>query len=149
MVAWKGIQRYRDVQPNVAESGEPMKCGRNGAETDLLPTPGTVADIAWGRDTAEPHIQRLTVVDAEPPRLFSFRWVYEGAAVATPTNSLLVTFELVPSGAGTVVRLTETGFREKGWEIAVLEAAFADHVKGWDIFVPSLGDYVTRLVSTP
>jgi hypothetical protein len=96
MVAWKGIQRYRDVQPNVAESGEPMKCGRNGAETDLLPTPGTVADIAWGRDTAEPHIQRLTVVDAEPPRLF----------------------ELVPSGA-------------------------------WDIFVPSRGGYVTRLVSTP
>jgi hypothetical protein len=69
--------------------------------------------------------------------------------VATPTNSLLVTFELVPSGAGTVVRFTETGFREKGWEIAVLEAAYAEHVKGWDIFLPSLGDYVTRLVSTP
>jgi hypothetical protein len=80
--------------------------------------------------------------------LFSFRWVYEGAAVATPTNSLLVTFELVPSGAGTVVRLTETGFREKGWEIAVLEAAYADHSNGWDMFVPSLGAYVTRLVST-
>jgi hypothetical protein len=48
-----------------------------------------------------------------------------------------------------VVRFTETGFREKGWEIAVLEAAYAEHVKGWDIFVPSLGDYVTRLVSTP
>jgi uncharacterized protein YndB with AHSA1/START domain len=121
----------------------------NGAETDLSPTPGAVAEIAWGRDTAEPHIEALTVVDADPPRLFSFRWVYEGAAAATPTNSLLVTFELVPSGAGTVIRLTESGFREKEWEVAVLEAAYAEHVTGWDIFVPSLRDYVTRLVSTP
>lgn len=107
------------------------------------------SELAWGRDTAEPEIQPLTVVDAEPPRLFSFRWVYEGASVATSTNSLLVSFELVPSGEGTIIRLTETGFREKGWEIAVLEAAYADHSRGWDIFIPTLGDYVARLVSTP
>jgi uncharacterized protein YndB with AHSA1/START domain len=133
----------------VISSPEHIREWWNGAETDLSPTPGAVAEIAWGRDTPDPHIERLTVVDAEPSRLFSFRWVYEGAAVATPTNSLLVTFELVPSGAGTVVRVTETGFREKGWEAAVLEAAYADHVNGWDIFVPSLADYVAQLVSTP
>jgi uncharacterized protein YndB with AHSA1/START domain len=133
----------------VVSSPEHIREWWNGAETDLSPTPGAVAEIAWRRDTAEPHIETLTVVDAEPPRLFSFRWVYEGAAVATPTNSLLVTFELVPSGAGTMVRFTETGFREKGWEIAALEAAYAEHVRGWDRFVPALGDYATRLVSTP
>jgi hypothetical protein len=60
-----------------------------------------------------------------------------------------VTFELVPAGAGTVVRVTETGFREKGWEAAVLEAMYAQHANGWDIFVPSLRDYLARLVSTP
>ena len=48
-----------------------------------------------------------------------------------------------------MLRLTETGFREKGWEIAVLEEAYAEHVEGWDIFVPRLGEYVARLVSTP
>ena len=133
----------------VISSPEHIRQWWNGAETDLSPKPGTVAEIAWGRDTAEPHIERLTVIEAEPPRLFSFRWVYGGAAAATPTNSLLVTFELVRSGGGTVVRVTETGFREKRWETAVLEAAYADHVRGWDIFVPSLGDYITRLVSTP
>ena len=73
---------------------------------------------------------------------------YDGAAVAIPTNSLLVTFDLDPSGAGTVVRMTETGFREKGWEVAVLEQAYQEHSNGWDTFVPSLGAYVTRLVST-
>jgi uncharacterized protein YndB with AHSA1/START domain len=143
---------HADASPEIVfeviSSPEHIREWWNGAETDLTPTAGAVAEIAWGRDTAEPHIEALTVVDAQPPHLFSFRWVYDGAAVATPTNSLLVTFELVPSGAGTLVRLTETGFREKGWEIAVLEAAYADHVNGWDVFVPSLGNYVTRLVST-
>lgn len=120
-----------------------------GAEADLEPTPGAVGELAWGRGTAEEHIESITVVDADPPRLFSFRWVYEGAAEATSTNSMLVTFELVPSGGGTRLRVTETGFRERGWEIAVLEAAYHDHVQGWDRFVPAIGDYVARLVSAP
>ena len=132
----------------VISSPEHIREWWNGAETDLSTTPGSVAEIAWGRESAEPHIERLTVVDAEAPRLFSFRWVAGNAPEATADNSLLVTFELVPSGTGTVVRLTETGFHEKAWDAAVREAAYADHVNGWDIFVPSLGAYVTRLVST-
>ena len=36
-------------------------------------------------------------------------------------NSLLVTFELTSQGDGTRLRMTETGFREMGWEVAVLE----------------------------
>ena len=66
----------------------------NGAETDVVPTPGTVAEVAWGRGSAHAHIDQLTVVDADPPRLFSVRWSYDGNAVASPANSLLVTFEL-------------------------------------------------------
>lgn len=143
------VDASAEIAFDVISNPEHIRQWWNGAETNLSPTPGAVAEIVWGRDTAEPHIEELTVVDVQPPRLFSFRWVYEGAAVATPTNSLLVTFELVPSGSGTMVRVTETGFREKGWEIAVLEAAYADHLNGWDIFVPRLGDYIARLVSTP
>ncbi len=120
----------------------------NGAETDLVPTPGAIAELAWDRDSSDPHIEALTVVDADPPHLFSFRWVYEGAAVATDMNSLLVRFEMTPTGNGTMIRMTESGFREKGWDAAVLEAAYADHSNGWDIFVPSLGEYVSRLVAT-
>ena len=33
--------------------------------------------------------------------------------------------------------MTETGFREKGWEVAVLEAQYNDHVSGWDYFSPA------------
>ncbi len=142
------IDASPEVVFEVVSSPEHIREWWNGADTDLSPVPGAVGEIAWGRNTADPHIEQFTVVDAQPPRLFSFRWVYEGAAEATAANSLLVTFELVPSGTGTSLRLTETGFREKGWEAAVLEAAYADHVNGWDVFVPSIGDYVSRLVST-
>ena len=143
------VEASPEVVYEVISSPEHIREWWNGAETDLSATPGATAEIAWGRGTAEAHIEELAVVDADPPRRFSFRWVYEGAPAATPTNSLLVTFELVPAGTGTLIRLTETGFREKGWEVAVLEAAYADHSRGWDVFIPNLGSYVARLVSTP
>jgi uncharacterized protein YndB with AHSA1/START domain len=177
MVALRVILAYIDVQPNVAEKGKSMELGSiereiyieaspeiifavitspehihewwNGAETDFTPKSGEVTEIAWGRASADPHIQKLTIIDVQPPRLFSFRWVYNEAQVATSKNSLLVTFQVTPSGTGALLRMTESGFREKGWEIAALEAAYAEHVQGWDIFVPNIGDYTTRLVSTP
>ncbi|WFE44337.1 SRPBCC family protein [Verrucosispora sp. WMMD1129] len=115
-------------------------------DADLDPVPGATGTISFG---APPNteVMPLTVVAADPPRRFSFRWVYDDIAVATPTNSLLVTFDLVPSGRGTLLRLTETGFRERGWEAAVLEEHYRDHVTGWDHFLPRLVDYVARLVS--
>jgi uncharacterized protein YndB with AHSA1/START domain len=88
------------------------------------------------------------VVDVVPPRLFSFRWVHPAGEAATGTNSLLVTFELAPSGSGTVLRLTETGFRELGWEAAVLEEAYREHTVGWDTFVPRIAEYVARLATS-
>ncbi|HVK25912.1 MAG TPA: SRPBCC family protein [Actinokineospora sp.] len=107
--------------------------------------PGAVGEFVWG-DRA--NVVPMTVVDVEPPRLFSFRWCHpEGKVDAA--DSLLVTFELSPSGTGTKVRLTETGFREMGWADAKLIEQYEDHVSGWDTFVPRLGDYVARLVSTP
>jgi len=89
----------------------------------------------------------MTVVVAEPPRLFTFRWTHPAGETAIDGNSLLATFELVPSGSGTLLRLTETGFRERGWEIAVLEQQCDEHVVGWATFVPRIAAYAQRLVS--
>lgn len=119
-------------------------------EAELEPVPGATGVISFGgRATPEAKVAPLTVVEADPPRRFSFRWVYDEGETATPTNSLLVTFELVPSGAGTLLRFTETGFREKGWEATVLEEHYREHVTGWDYFLPRLVAYVARLESTP
>jgi hypothetical protein len=37
--------------------------------------------------------------------------------------------------------MTETGFREKGWEVAVLEQQYREHGEGWDYFLPRLASY--------
>lgn len=119
-------------------------------EAQLTAVPGGDGVITFGdRSKPDAHIESLTVVEADPPQRFSFRWVYDDGATASPDNSLLVTFDLIPSGTtGTLLRFSETGYREKGWEAAVLEETYRDHSSGWDYFLPRLVTYVARLVST-
>ena len=94
-------------------------------------------------------VEALTVVEMDPPRRFSFRWTHPAGEEAAEGNSLLVTFELVAQGEGTLVRFRETGFRERGWESAVLEATYQDHVHGWDHFLPRLATYAATLTAHP
>lgn len=119
-------------------------------DADLSPLPGATGTITFG-DPAAPDakVEALTVVEADPPRRFSFRWVYDDGETAAPGNSLLVTFDLIPSGAGTLLRFSESGYRERGWEAAVLEETYRGHVEGWDHFLPRLVGYLDRLVSAP
>lgn len=119
-------------------------------EAEFEPAPGATGFISFG-DSSSPQVdvEALTVVEADPPKRFSFRWVYDAGEAAAPANSLLVTFDLVPSGEGTLLRFSETGFREKGWEAAVLEEQYREHVSGWDYFLPRLVAYADRVASTP
>ena len=120
------------------------------AESDVQPTPGATGELVWAEgDNPRAHVVPMTVVVVEPPRLFTFRWTHSTGEAAVDGNSLLVTFELVPSGSGTLLRMTETGFRERGWEVAVLEQQYHEHVVGWDTYVPRIGTYAAGLVSSP
>ncbi len=167
---------YRNVQPNVAESGMTMEYGSIEHEIHVDASPEVVFAVVsspehlkqWWPDEAEiepaagatgqivfhraapeePMVVPIKVVDAQPSRHFSFRWVYDAGVLPGPNNSLLVTFDLEPSGKGTRVKMTETGFRERGWEAAVLEQAYQEHSQGWKYFIPRLGEYVARLVSS-
>jgi uncharacterized protein YndB with AHSA1/START domain len=118
------------------------------AESDVEPSPGATGELVWA-DGDDPRAQvvPMAVVVAEPPHLFTFRWTHPAGEAAVDGNSLLVTFELIPSGSGTLLRLTETGFREQGWEIAVLERHYHEHAVGWDTFVPRIETYAAGLVS--
>ena len=110
------------------------------------PVAGAPGELVWrNAETGETTTVDLAVVDVDPPRRFSFRWCF--TEPGRSGQSLLVTFDLIPTGAGTTVRMTEVGFREMGWEIAMLEEQYADHVSGWDFYVPRLGTYVDRLVA--
>ena len=119
-------------------------------EVELDPVPGGAGVLTFGdRSTPEAHVVPMKVVEADPPRRFSFRWVHAEAEASRLDTSLLVTFDLVPVGAGTLLRMTESGFREQGWEAAVLEEYYRDHANGWDYYLARLVTYVAKLVSTP
>jgi len=118
-------------------------------EARYEPTPGSQGEIVFGDPAAGGGTVGFTVVNVRPPRTFSFRWTHPAGAVADEGNSLLVTFELAPSGSGTLLRMTETGFREMGWEVAVLEEQYREHQHGWDFFLPRLAPYVETLGVRP
>ena len=92
-------------------------------------------------------METIEVVDADPYRLFSFRWTQPPGERAEVGNSYLVRFELEPVGTGTRLRMTETGFRERGWEAAVLEEAYRDHESGWDHHLARLAPYVASVAA--
>ncbi len=113
-------------------------------EARFEPVPGGSGELVWrDADTGETMAVALSVVEVDPPTRFSFRWCYEEPDRRGP--ALLVTFDLVPTGTGTRIRMTESGFREMGWEIAVLEEHYRDHATGWDRYLPALGTYIGTL----
>ncbi|MFC5177043.1 SRPBCC family protein [Nocardioides taihuensis] len=109
--------------------------------------PGATGEIVFGDPGAGGGVASFTVVEVERPRTFSFRWTHPAGEEARRGNSLLVTFELVPTDGGTLLRMTETGFREMGWEAAVLEQQYREHGAGWDHFLPRIAPYVARLAT--
>lgn len=114
------------------------------------PVVGGTGRVVFGNPTSpEAKAEAFTVVEADPPHRFAFRWVYDEGGTAAADNSLLVTFDLAPAGEGTILRFSETGFRERGWEAAVLEEAYLDHTRGWDIFLPRLIAHAARLAARP
>jgi uncharacterized protein YndB with AHSA1/START domain len=106
---------------------------------------GGAGRIGFGDTSAGRTWVQLQVVDAVPSRLFSFRWTQDEGERAAQGNSLLVVFELEPAGSGTLLRMTETGFRERGWDEAKAAAELAEHVTGWDHFLPRLTAYAARV----
>jgi uncharacterized protein YndB with AHSA1/START domain len=114
-------------------------------DADYEPTAGATGEVVFGERDADGTVVAITVVEAHPPRTFSFRWTHPAHEAAVQGNSLLVTFELTPSGEGTLLTMTETGFREMGWEVALLEQQYQDHVSGWDFYLARIAPYVATL----
>jgi len=115
-------------------------------EAVLEATPGAKGHLVFGDpSTGHAQIPQVTVLDAQPSRSFSFRWTHPEDEDAAEGNSLLVTFELTASAGGTLLRMTETGFREMGWEVAVLEEQYREHGEGWDHYLARLVSYASTV----
>ena len=60
------------------------------------PSPGGTGHLVFGEPgSPDAHVPQMTVVDADPPRLFSFRWSHPEGESAREGNSFFVTFELM------------------------------------------------------
>jgi uncharacterized protein YndB with AHSA1/START domain len=89
------------------------------AEIDLRP--GGDAVFGWtDHGNAPARVERV-----EPPHVFSFRWMREhDVPFDSAGYSTLVEFTLAPDGAGTRLRLVESGLTRPGHQ--------ADNSAGWD-----------------
>jgi len=116
-------------------------------EAEYAPEPGGAGRIGFRQGDQGVGWAQFQVVDAVPHRLFSFRWTHPEGEAPREDNSMLVVFELEPHGSGTRLRMTETGFRERGWDEAKVAAEYADHVTGWDHFLPRLPEYVAKVAA--
>ncbi|MET7688941.1 SRPBCC domain-containing protein [Streptomyces sp. NPDC005483] len=114
-------------------------------EAEFSAVPGGTGRIGFGDCSQDGTWMQFAVVDAVPPRLFSFRWTHEEGEPAALGNSNLVVFELEPAGTGTLLRMTESGFRERGWDEAKVAAKYAEHVTGWDFYLPRLPPYAAKV----
>lgn len=110
-------------------------------------TPGANGHLTFGDPASGGAVVGLTVVEVDRPRSFSFRWTHAPGETGVVGRSLLVTFALTPQRGGTLLRMTETGFREMGWDVAVLEEQYREHATGWDFYLPRIAPYVAGLAS--
>ena len=63
-------------------------------------------------------------------------------SMKSPRGGQLAARHLRPhpvAAAARCCKMTETGFREMGWEVAVLEQQYQEHVTGWDFYPAAAG----------
>lgn len=111
-------------------------------DAEFEPIEQTTGRLIFGaRNDRHRVVHAMTIVRADPPHLFSFRWSEPGVDRAAPGNSLLVTFEISPAATGSVLRMTETDFQEEGLPGGEVEDLYRSHVAGWNHYLPLLSTY--------
>jgi len=99
---------------------------------ELDARPGAVGTLTFRADTDDPLVVDITVVAAERPHRFSFRWCYPPGDDATADNSTLVTFTLTADrDARTRLRVVESGLDELDWPDEDKQKFADQHRAGW------------------
>ena len=101
---------------------------------DVEARPGAVGSLTFRADSDDPYVVGITVVEADRPHRFSYRWVYPPGERATEGNSTLVTFTLVAEGdERTRLRVVESGLDQKDMTDDERQQFFEDHSHGWQV----------------
>jgi uncharacterized protein YndB with AHSA1/START domain len=101
-------------------------------------TPGGKALFHWdGRATVNGRVERV-----DPPRSFAFSWVSGDGVEPADGNLTMVEFNLATEGDATRLTVVESGFRELDLDEDVKQERFDGHVRGWEIELGELVEYV-------
>ena len=118
---------------------------------DVDAKPGAVGSLTFRADSDDPHVVDITVVEADRPHRFSYRWVYPHGEIATEANSTLVTFTLVADGAErTRLTVVESGLDRMDMADDEKQRFLEDHRHGWQVQGDRLRDlFATRPAPSP
>ncbi|GAA2285935.1 hypothetical protein GCM10009853_046200 [Glycomyces scopariae] len=106
-----------------------------GSETEIDLRPGGRAWMRWDDgSTADVRVERV-----EEPRVFGFTWQITGLPADDPRRTY-VEFTLEPAGAGTRLRVVETGFAQLPADAH--RTAFEGNTGGWASELAELAGYL-------
>ncbi|MCI0686947.1 MAG: SRPBCC domain-containing protein [Sporichthyaceae bacterium] len=108
-----------------------------GDEAEIELRPGGSMVLGF-REHGRVHAVVETV---EPPRVFAYRWATKPDEKPEAGNSTLVEFTLVPDGAGTLLRVVETGWTELAMPASEQESRRAENTQGWLAEIGELKQY--------
>lgn len=100
-----------------------------GASAEIEPSPGGRFAVRM----AEGQVVEGRVLAVEPDARLVVSWGWQGHP-RMPPGTTVVEFELIPDGAGTIVRLTHSGLPAE--DVAI-------HREGWAVFLPRLATAAT------
>jgi uncharacterized protein YndB with AHSA1/START domain len=106
-----------------------------GDEATIDLRPGGSAQLMW----AEGHTADMRVERVEEPAVFGFTWQIFGLPEDDPRRTY-VEFTLEPVGAGTRLRVVESGFAQLPEE--VYRTAYDGNTSGWTRELGELVDYL-------
>jgi uncharacterized protein YndB with AHSA1/START domain len=108
------------------------------AEVDLRP--GGAMQLTWhGHGVYRARVERV-----EPPHKFAFRWVLRDGEEPATGGSTLVEMTLIPTEAGTRLRVVESGFSELSWPEHERSRYVGQNADGWTRELEELRGYVRR-----
>ncbi len=117
-------------------------------EVELEPVAGGHGVFRWrdGDGTVTATVP-VTVVSADRPNAFSFRWISPERQRSDPagTEAVLVEFRITAEGGATRLVVCESGLDAVDWDDEAKAAYAADHANGWAGFLPKLRDLAERL----
>lgn len=111
----------------------------DSAEIDLRP--GGKGTLTWD----EHGSFHLRVEKVDPPHALAFRWARPAGAEPRAGNSTLVDFLLSEEGAGTRLRVVESGFAELESDEEETARHVQENTQGWEHELGELREYVSKL----